>query len=535
MLGVAGAGTYAGLSGAGPGANGARHHPAHHRVARPATFLGAAGVESRAVIAENRKPGTKSWQIGATPAHGMIEGFAGTTSARPGDHVSLYVSTTASSFRVVAYRMGWYGGDGARRVWTSGAVAGHVQPNCPVTAGINMVSCANWSRSLSVRLTKAFVPGDYLLKLVGSGGQQAYVLLTVWNPASTAAYVLIARSMTEEGWNTFGGYDFYQGEGACPPGSSTYPPCNRARVVSFDRPYAAENGAADFLANELPLVELVEREGLDVSYVTDVTVSAHPSLLLKHKAILSLAHDETWTGTELVGVERALARGVNVAFLSAAAIVRHARLQSSPLGPNREVVDYRDATADPLNGKASPMEVTGNTWASPPTDLAVSAITGELYSGYVEPGKAAVPFVAYDTKSFLYAGTHLHDGSVVPGVIASDIDHLAPAYPMPQNIEVLGHSPVPLAVAYTNQGQWGSDTYADTTYYTDQKSKAGVFDSGTVNWIDAMSPCPPQAHACPAAVVTKMTANLLRLFGQGPAGRSEPSVPNWRQVTPAGS
>jgi hypothetical protein len=46
------------------------------------------------------------------------------------------------------------------------------------------------------------------------------------------------RSMVEQGWNTFGGYDFYQGQGPCILDSNRYPPSNRARAVSFDRPYA---------------------------------------------------------------------------------------------------------------------------------------------------------------------------------------------------------------------------------------------------------------------------------------------------------
>ena len=44
------------------------------------------------------------------------------------------------------------------------------------------------------------------------------------------------RSLVEEAWNTYGGYSFYSGEGPCIIDDSTYPACNRARVVSFDRP-----------------------------------------------------------------------------------------------------------------------------------------------------------------------------------------------------------------------------------------------------------------------------------------------------------
>jgi hypothetical protein len=32
-------------------------------------------------------------------------------------------------------------------------------------------------------------------------------------------------------------------------------------------------------------------------------------------------------------------------------------------------------------------------------------------------------------------------------------------------------------------------------------------------------------------MVQRMTGNILRLFGPGPAARHQSSVPNWRQVT----
>ncbi|HEY5274554.1 MAG TPA: N,N-dimethylformamidase beta subunit family domain-containing protein [Acidimicrobiales bacterium] len=499
------------------------------------TSLGPDGVESSVVIAENKLPGTNAWRI--NPRHRKyIEGFASTTDAVRGDQVSLYVSTPARTFEVIAYRMGWYQGKGAREVWRSAPILAKIQPPCPVTSPVNMVSCDNWSPSAIVRITPAFVPGDYLLKLVGSGAQQSYVLLTVSQPSSRAAYLVIARSMTEEGWNTFGGYDFYLGEGPCTFGTTTaaYPTCNRSRIVSFDRPYAESNGAEDFLTEELPLVEFAEQHGLDVTYTTDVAVSEQPSLLLGHRAILSLAHDETWTYAELSGVQTAIGKGENVAFFSAAAIVRHARLQASPLGRSREVVDYRDADEDPLNGKASQNDVTGNTWASSPTDYSVTALVGELYSGFLYPGKAAA-FVVTDASSWIFSGTGLRDGSKIPEVIASDIDHLSPSSPMPSDLEVLGHSPVPISVAFTSDGEWDAETYSDMTYYTDPKSEAGVFDSGTVNWITTLDECPATDRACPARLTSKITGNLLHLFGQGPAGRSKPSVANSQLVKPAGS
>ena len=71
------------------------------------------------VVAENRKPGTRAWRIPKwTPSR--IEGFADHVSAKRGNRVRLFVSTSARHFHVEAFRFGYYGGDGARLVWRSG-------------------------------------------------------------------------------------------------------------------------------------------------------------------------------------------------------------------------------------------------------------------------------------------------------------------------------------------------------------------------------------------------------------------------------
>ncbi|HTX62494.1 MAG TPA: N,N-dimethylformamidase beta subunit family domain-containing protein [Acidimicrobiales bacterium] len=514
----------------------ASRRPAHHARSKPEKdYLGPDGVVSPAIVAENRRAGTTAWEITHQPATGTIEGWASTTYAAAGQSVGLYVTTTAPTFRVFAYRMGYYQGKGARQIWASGPVRGKVQPPCPLTPGVNMVSCDNWHRSLTLRVTKAFVQGDYLLKLVGSGGQQSYVLLTVWDPSSTATYLVVARSLTEEGWNTYGGYSYYEGEGACTLGQTgSYPPCNRARVVSFDRPMATGEGASDFLGDEYPLVRFMEEHGLDAAYVTDITVSEHPSIVLRHKVYLSLGHDETWTTSERQAVQRGVDDGMNVAFMGAAPIVRHARLEASPLGPDREEVDYRTAGEDPTDGTGHTRTVTGNTFATPPVSWPPTSFVGGEYSGYVDTDAAPLAFVVYDASSWIFEGTGLRDGSQVPDVIRSDIQHVNPAT-SPADLQVLGHSPVPLTSAYTNQGEWDGDTYSDMTYYTDPTSKAGIFESGTVSWISRLTICETPPGSCPARAVARITGNLLRLFGQGPAGRTEPSVANTSGVSPAGS
>ena len=111
------------------------------------------------------RPGTTAWEIHGS--HAGIAGFASQVYARMGQRVTLYVSTTGPWFRAQAFRMGWYQGKGARLIWTSPQVTGSRQPPCPVRSGVNMVACDNWSPSLTFTVTRAFVQGDYLIKLAG--------------------------------------------------------------------------------------------------------------------------------------------------------------------------------------------------------------------------------------------------------------------------------------------------------------------------------------------------------------------------------
>ncbi|MGH3622201.1 MAG: N,N-dimethylformamidase beta subunit family domain-containing protein, partial [Sciscionella sp.] len=449
------------------------------RAGTAATSLGSDGVRAAWVRRENARPGTTAWRI---PPHasGAISGFADRVYAADGQRVSLYVSSRAPSFHVEAYRMGYYGGAGARLVWRSGQRRGTVQPPCPRTAGTNMVACDNWKPSLSLVLGKDFLQGDYLFKLVGNGGQQSYVPLTVWDPDSHAGYVVKNDVLTWQAWNPYGGYDYYVGQGSCPPG--VYPLCSRARVVSFDRPYGDAQGTGDFLALELPLVEFLEQHGLDVSYATDLTLIQHPGFLSRHKALLSLGHDECWDLAERQAAVAAERHGMNIAFFGASPILRHVRAQPSPLGAHREVVDYRDSAADPFDGQGNPLNVTGNTWGSPPASWPESDFVGEMYAGFLEPGAPQAAFVVADATAWLFAGTGAHDGTTVPRVIASDADGFDPTS-HPADLQILGHSPVPIADSQAHGRHWGPVYYSDMTYYTDTFSKAGVFDSGTNNWI----------------------------------------------------
>lgn len=471
----------------------------------PATVAGPAGVEASWVKRENQRPGTTAWQIGSQSG-APIEGYADHTSAHAGQDVTLYVSTAAAQFHVEAYRMGWYQGRLARLIWQSGELTGHVQPTCPLAPTTYTISCA-WTASTSVVVTPAFVQGDYLFKLVADPGGSSYIPLTVTDPSSHATYAVLNSVLTWEAWNPYGGYDCFQG----PTGALGPTDPIRSRVVSFDRPYAyGTGGSADFIGLELPLVSFAEQEGLDVTYLTDLDLSSQPSLLANHRALISLGHNEFWTAAERQAIRTGIDRGVNVLFLGATPGLRPARLQAGLLGVNREMAAYRNAAEDPLTA-SDPAVSTPNQWAGPPLGLPNSEIVGNTYGGY----DIHAPMVITNAVAWPFVGTGVTDGTQLPGTIGGDYDHYVRGQAGPNDVEILAHSPV--------QTSYGVRSYSDMTYYT-APSGAGVVATGTIQWVGQLGTC---SDGCPT--VRKITANVLELFGSGPAGRVDPSTNNTSQ------
>lgn len=457
-------------------------------------------------VIENAHPGTTDWRISNVAASRGIEGYADHASARHGDVVTLYVSTTAPRFTVLAYRMGYYGGLGGRLIWQSPPESGMPQVSPTVQAGTNMVE-AKWRPSLTIHIDASWPTGDYLLKLAGSGGQQRYVPLTVVDDASTAALVIVNAVTTWQAYNSWGGYDLYNGP------DTTF--ASRSRVVSFDRPYVGD-GSGDFLGDEFPLVYFAESYGLDVTYWTDLELHEQGEQHLPdHRALITLGHDEYWTRPMRQAATDARDRGVNLAFLGANAVYRQIRLQASPLGPDRQVIDYKSADEDPLNASAKGL-VTVN-WRDPPVNLPESSLIGQLF----ECNLTKADGVAVDSTAWLFANTGVRDGATFPNLIGDWYDRVNPAFPTPANLEVLMHSPVTCRPAPSVGA-----SYSDMTYYSAQ-SGAGVFSTGTTSWVcELTASCLQDPRPHPDARILQMTKNLLQVFQEGPAGQIHPSRAN---------
>jgi hypothetical protein len=482
------------------------------------------------VQAENARAGTTEWAATGTAIPHVLEAYSDKVSVQVGDTVTLFVSCQDPSFTVDAFRMGWYGGLGGRLVWRSGTVVGQVQPAPSLDAKTYMVECA-WAPSTSFPISGAWPPGDYLLKLSASGGQVRYVPLTVRDDASRAAYVIQNSVTTWQAYNWWGGYCLYYGPTqagsiyAGPHGAAGQVFGNRSRVVSYDRPYPHDwaYGAADFMGNELPMVMLAERLGLDVTYWTDVDLHERPQLLAQHRALISLGHDEYWSAPMYDGAVVASKAGVNLVFLGANACFRHIRFERSPLGADRRVICYKVATEDPLYGVDN-AGVTSD-WGDPPSSRPESLMIGNMY----QSNGVDADMIVADASSWALAGTGLADGDHLVSMIGPEYDGYDPAVPSPANLSVIAHSPV--------TGFGNIPGYSDMTWFT-RDGAGGVFATGTNWWVVKLGDNAGAfnvglvAHPIPEVTssLMRITENVLGAVGAGPAGLTHPSTPNWDQL-----
>ena len=417
-------------------------HARHHRIdklpAVESTKLASGVVVATApwLIAENKKTGTLNWICNHVQPDHALEGFASQVSAVPGNDVALFINTTATAVQTQVYRMGYYQGYGGRLLLQTDFVPAVPQP-APTLSADGTVSCP-WKPTMTLNVTKDWLPGCYLLKLVGSGGEEQFIPLTVRDDHSMASYVIQNSVTTWQAYNLWGDYSLYYGRNGA--GGSDF--ASRARIVSFDRPYPQTwaSGAADFVGNELPLLMHLESLGLDLTYWTDVDLHARPQLLVNHKCLLSLGHDEYWSQEMRQGAAQANAAGVNLAFLGANACYRQIRMEPSGNGPNRLQVCYKDAAEDPITTQ-NPTLTTVN-WNQAPVNQPESTLIGAMYQSV----GAKAPLVVTDASSWFYDGCNLSDGDSFPNVILGEYDRYVPALPGPSNLDVLAHSAGPRAI-----------------------------------------------------------------------------------------
>lgn len=342
------------------------------------------------VACENQLPGSDGWQIDDGAGDLTIQGFATDISVNVGGTISFKVNTNAKAYALNIYRIGYYGGSGARQVATVSPSVSlpQTQPACLADATTNLLDCGNWSVSASWQVPSSAVSGLYVVDLVRSDtGGTSQMFFVVRNDTSHSDILYSTSDETWQAYNDYGGHSLYGSAGV-------FDLFNRAFKVSYNRPYdtrAFEDWTFLFNA-EYPMIRWLESNGYDVSYFTNVDEVRNSGLITNHKLLLSTGHDEYVSAPRRKNIEAARDAGVNLAFFSGNEVFWKTRWENSTDGSNtpyRTLVCYKETyygtnqgtyQADPLD----PPTWTG-TWRdtrfSPPADggRPENSLTGTIF------------------------------------------------------------------------------------------------------------------------------------------------------------
>jgi hypothetical protein len=259
------------------------------------------GQLANPIPCENALPGNPAseWDV-AGAGSATIQGFATDISVNRGDTVRFKVQTPSTNYRLDIYRMGWYGGQGARRVATvqPSAALPQSQPACLTSAATGLVDCGNWAESASWAVPADAVSGIYFARLVREDGPAgaSHVVFIVRDDASDADLLFQTSDTTWQAYNSYGGNSLYVGA-----------PDGRAYKVSYNRPFNTRAGSPeDWVFNaEYPMVRWLERNGYNVAYFTGVDSDRRGAQIRNHRVFLSVGHDEDWSAAQRAAVEAA--------------------------------------------------------------------------------------------------------------------------------------------------------------------------------------------------------------------------------------
>ncbi len=370
-------------------------------LAAPLAAAAAAATPNKIAL-ENLKQGNPISEWGLEgDGGGTIQGFATEISTNIGQTVDFKIATDSTHYRIDIYRMGYYGGDGARKVGSieQSLTTAQIQPHPIVDMSLGLIDCGNWSVSASWQIPTDAVSGVYFAKLVREDGVEdaSIIPFVVRDDASTSNIVFQTSDTTWQAYNAWGGASLYYGEvpvdpadmiGYLPPNCSCgLQAIGRASAVSYNRPIITNTspvgGSHDYIFGvESSAISWLEQNGYDVSYISGVDATRNGALLLNHDAYLSVGHDEYWSAEQRANVEAARDAGVNLAFWSGNECYWKVRWESSIDGSGqayRTMVCYKETWGT----STDPSNVGTGTWRDPryadPGQQPENALTGTMF------------------------------------------------------------------------------------------------------------------------------------------------------------
>ena len=469
-------------------------------------------AQGNGIAQENAKEGARDWQLTRVRVDGgefrspSIEGYCSRQSVLAGESIDIMVSASpARQFRLEIFRLGYYGGRGARKMQELGPFAGRTQVT-PQPGEKNLHEC-RWEPTTKLEIPADWPSGVYLGRMTtlpeaaNEAYWQSYVTFIVRD--ERPADILFQCSD-----NTWQAYNPWPDKFSL----YTHPKGNQGpwAEVSFDRPYGREAqhkgivndpltvGSGEFLPFEFPLAYWLEQHGYDVSYCSNSDLLT-PDRGLRCKAFLSVGHDEYWDIRQFRSVEKMRDAGVNLLFLSGNAVCWVTPFRASGDGrPNRII--FRGGPYGANNDYAKDrLEKNGPFPEHGPDEGLLMGARN------VQPVNGGGDWICVKPEHWIFEGTGMKKGDSIPGLIGWEY-HGQPAE-IP-GLEVVGAGTA--WVGGTVPQQWTATIYPGPKHNF-------VFNAATIFWSQGISTPPghvlPWSHWSrphgPDERVQRMTRNLL--------------------------
>lgn len=474
--------------------------------------LSAASPEAKPSLIEkeNAKRGSLDWQLTYVRLDSpkslrcsAIEGYCLHQSVAVGDKLEIMVSTNPPGrFRIEIFRMGYYGGRGARKMAEIGPLDGKAQP-VPEVGPRRLREC-RWEPAAGLTIPQDWPSGVYLGRLSrepnadGTDPWQSYVVFIV-RDERPADVLFQCSDNTWQAYNrwpdTFSLYD--NGKGGWVSGPEV--------AVSFDRPYGKYRqiydnpqslGSGEFLCWEFPLCYWLEKEGYDVTYCSNGDM-VNPERGKRCKTFISVGHDEYWDLRQYESVKAMLESGTSALYLSGNSVCWVTPMTESSDGRPKRIIT-REAPYYGLSLGDQPL-AEGFDYVGPDEGLIMGARNIRILNGGGD-------WVCEKPNHWMFDGTGLKRGDRIPGLVGWEFHRMPPDI---AGLEVVGQG---MALhAGTKPTPWQATIFP---------TEAGglVFNASTIFWAQGLASPPghmlPWSHNVrphgPDPRVQQMTRNLLK-------------------------
>jgi hypothetical protein len=479
-----------------------------------------AGAAKNRIVAENERPGTADWQLTRVridrPPYrtALIEGYCSQQSYAAGERLRVFVSTSpARPFRLEIFRLGYYGGLGARKLQEFGPVDGITQPVPEMTAAPERLRECEWTPSVEFTIPEDWVSGVYLGRLttvpaaVNEPYWQSYVIFIVRD--DRPAEMLFQCS--DNTWQAYNRWPVNESlythpDGAHAPGVA----------VSFDRPYGKycqifdapqSIGSGEFLLWEYPLCYWLEQHGYDVTYGSNAdTIDA--AFITRCRTMISVGHDEYWDVRQYRATETAIEQGVNLLWLCGNSVFVVSPFSANGSGqPLRRIT--RTGCFGPL--RQDETDAYANLFAglqgTAPDERKIMGVRS------VVPFNGGGDWTCVKPEHWLFDKTGMQAGESIPGLVGWE--HHGEPDPERAGLEVL-------AAGKIWAGGVTPGDYAAVVFPGPKENF--VFNASTIFWSQGLSHPPghmlPWSHWSrphgPDPRVQQMMHNLLRRAGSQP-------------------